>query len=251
MTIFSSLFGGRLDRELGTNDTNLFTTAKRQAAINEAQVEFNDLTECFTKRVTFNCTGGTAEYDLNSSNIGSTDFVRFSAEPVTFIYTDASSNQTFLAGEDTLPRRDIVWLDRHNAGWRNDTHASSVIQLPAYHYLRRDGPALFLGLTPKPCTGSSASAQLLVPYVALPQPMTSTGDEPFTANSSVRVDLRPYHQALVHYAAHQLEKLRRDDQASDRQLQKFLGYVARYMQNMRVKGGRAISQARSYFVRGG
>ena len=42
---------------------------------------------------------------------------------------------------------------------------------------------------------------------------------PFTFNSSVRTDLNTYHQGLVHYAAHQMEKLRKDDQASDRQRQ--------------------------------
>ena len=40
----------------------------------------------------------------------------------------------------------------------------------------------------------------------------------------------PFH-GFVHYAAHQLEKLRRDEQASDRQLQKFLGYVQQYRFN--------------------
>jgi hypothetical protein len=88
-----------------------------------------------------------------------------------------------------------------------------------------------------------------VPYVAFPAPLSSDTSEPFTVNSSVRTDLRPYHQALVHYAAHSLEKLRRDDQASDRQLQKYQGYVARYLSNKRVKGGRAVTQAVAYFNR--
>ena len=47
MTLFSSLYSARLDRELGTDDsTVLFTTARRKAAINEGQAEFADLTEC-------------------------------------------------------------------------------------------------------------------------------------------------------------------------------------------------------------
>jgi hypothetical protein len=62
--------------------------------------------------------------------------------------------------------------------------------------------------------------------------------------------LRPYHQGMVHYAAHQLEKLRRDDQASDRQMQKFMFYVTRYWQAMRRKGGSSLTFARSYFRRG-
>ena len=87
----------------------------------------------------------------------------------------------------------------------------------------------------------------LVPYVARPAVMTSDTNEPFQIGATVRGDLRDYHQALVHFAAHQLEKLRRDDQASDRQLQKFLGYVSRYFQNTRRKGGQVLTLARNYF----
>jgi len=89
----------------------------------------------------------------------------------------------------------------------------------------------------------------LVPYVAKPPVMSNSTSEPFTVSGSVRADLRMYHQASVHYGAHQLEKLRRDDQASDRQLQRFLSYVTRYMQSMRQKGGTALTFARTYFRR--
>lgn len=248
MTQFSSLYTARLDRELGTDDsTVLFTTARRKAAINEAQDEFANLTDCTQRRVTFTVTGGTGEYDLNSASvIPAQDFSGFTKEDVEFVYTDASSNVTRLSGND-LPRRDVHWLNRYEPGWRNDTTASSVQQLPRYYYVRPDGGALYLGFTPIPCTGSSASASVTLPYLGDPSPMTSDTNEPFTFNSSVRLDLRPYHQGLVHYAAYQLEKLRRDDQASNQQLQKFLGYVSRYLQDLRVKGGRSIMTGRSYF----
>jgi hypothetical protein len=250
VTIFSSLYGERLHRELGTDDTAiLFTTARRKQAINEAVAEFAQLTECAQRRATVALTGGTAEYDLNSTVvIPGGDFFAFSKEDVEVTYTDASSNVTRLSG-DRLVRRDVHWLNRYEPDWRSATVASSVQQLPRYYYLRADGPALFLGFTPVPSTGSSASMTASVPYLAIPAALTSGTDEPFTFNSSVRADLRPYHQGLVHYAAAQLEKLRRDDQASDRQLQKFLGYVSRYLANLRVKGGRAIMQGRSYFRR--
>lgn len=250
MTIFSSLYGTRLDRELGTDDsTVLFTTARRQQAINEGLREFADLTECLTRWISITVTGGTNEYDLNSTLlIPAGDFVRFAKEPVEFQYTDASSNVTILTG-DELPRRDIRWLDRYEPGWRLSTTASSVMQLPAYHYVRPDGGAYYLGFTPGPSTGSSASALIRLPYVAAAPVLSSGADEPYTFNSSVRADLRIYHQASVHYGAHQLEKLRRDDQASQMQLEKFLGYVTRYLGNLRVKGGRTISLARSYFRR--
>lgn len=252
MTQFSSLYTAYLDEELGTDDsTVLFTTARRKSAINKGLIEFAHLTECLTRRATVTITGGTREYDLNSTLvIPGGDFQSFTKEDVEFTYTDAASNATILSG-DTLPRRDVHWLNRYEPGWRLSTVASSAAQLPAFYYVRADGPALFLGFTPMPSTGSSASASASVPYIAQPTPLVNSTSEPFTVNSSVRTDLRPYHQALVHHAAHQLEKLRKDDQASQLQMQKFMGYVARYLNNLRVKGGRSIMLARSYFGRVG
>jgi hypothetical protein len=46
---FVTLYGLELDRELGSADrTVLFTTARRKAAINAAQLEWVKRTECFT-----------------------------------------------------------------------------------------------------------------------------------------------------------------------------------------------------------
>lgn len=248
MTLFSSLYGARLDEELGTDDNSvLFTTARRKAAINKGQSEFAELTECLQRTSTVTLTGGTSEYDLNSTVvIPGGDFVRFSKQQVEFRYRDASSNLTILSGDD-LVRRDIDWLNRYEPGWQDSSVASSVAQMPTWYYERLDGGARYLGFTPTPSTGSSASMTALVPYVARPAVMSSDTNEPFQIGAVVRGDLRDYHQALVHFAAHQLEKLRRDDQASDRQLQKFLGYVSRYYQNMRRKGGQSLTLARNYF----
>jgi hypothetical protein len=245
---FSSLYGPRLDEELGTDDNAvLFTTARRKAAINKGIQEFAELTECFVRTSTLAITGGTAEYDMNSTTIiPSGDFVRLSKQQVEFRYVDASSNVTVLTGDD-LPRRDIDWLNRYEPGWQTSTVASSVAQFPSFHYERMDGGARYLGFTPTPSTGSSASATAIVPYVARPPVLTSDTSEPYQVGASVRGDLRDYHQAAVHYGAHQLEKLRRDDQAADRQLQKFLGYVTRFFQNGRIKGGRSLTLARNYF----
>lgn len=250
MTLFSSLYTGRLDRELGTDDsTTLFTTARRKSAVNEAQDQWAELTECLQRQSTLAMTGGTAEYNLNSTTvIADGDYVRLSKEQVQFVYTDASSYVTVLAGDD-LPRREVEWLNRYEAGWQVSTVASSVMQMPDAYYERADGGAKLLGFWPTPSTGSSASMKAIIPYVAKPSPMTSDTNEPFTVSGSVRGDLRPYHQGLVHFAAHLLEKLRRDDQASDRQLQTFLGYVQRYWQNTRVKNGTSLTFTRSYFTR--
>lgn len=251
MTAFSSLYGNRLDEELGSADsTVLFTTERRKAAVNLGLREFADLTECLVRVSSVTVTGGTGEYDLHSTAVlADQDFLRLAADQaVEFHYTDASSFTQYLSGDD-LPERTVRWLDRYEPSWRNSTALSSGMQTPRLFYQRPEGGSWYLGFYPVPSTGSSASAKALVPYVALPAPMTSDTQQPFTVGAAVRHDLRPYHQALVHYAAYQLEKLRRDDQASDRQLQKFMGYVTRYVQSMRKKGGASLTFARQYFRR--
>ena len=250
--IFSSLYGNRLDRELGTADrTNLFTSARRKAAINEAAFEFANLTKCLERRSTITVTGGTGEYDLNSTTVlPNGDFNDFSPDGVEFRYTDASSNVTILA-RDSLPRRDVDWLNQNRPGWRLSTTASTTMLLPEFHYVRNDGAKYLLGFTPVPSTGSSASAEIMLSYIAQSPVMVSDTDSPFTFSGAFRADLNTYHQGLVHYAAHQLEKLRRDDQASQNQLQKFLGYVTRYFSDRRIPGGRQIRQGKNYFRRKG
>ena len=249
MTVFSSLYTARLDTELATDDTaELFTTARRKAAINRGVQEFADLTECFTRVATATITGGTAEYALSSSGvIADGDFVRFAKETVTLTYTDAAGNVTVV---DDLQRRDPVWLDRFEPGWRNSTVSTATgQQLPRYYYERMDGGARVIGFSPTPSTGSSATLTAAIPYVAYPPVLVNDSDEPYSVSTAVRTDLRPFHQAPVHYAAHVLEKLRRDTQESGAQYQQFLAYVEKFKAGMRRKGGNTISVARSYFRR--
>ena len=249
MTLYSSLYGTRLDRELGTDDASiLFTTARRKAAINEGQEQFADLTECLLRRSTLTMTGGTAEYDLNSTTvIPGGDFSRWGKEQVQIRYTDAAGTITVAGGSD-LEHRDVPWLDRFEPGWQHSTVSSATgQQMPRYTYERMDGGARYLGFSPTPSTGSSATMEAVIPYIARPTPMSSDTNEPFTVGGVVRADLRIFHQALVHYAAAQLEKLRRDEQASAGQMQQFMGYVQRFAALMRKRGGETISVARRYF----
>ena len=256
MTQFSSLYGTRLDEELGTDDsTILFTTTRRKSAINRGLKEFANLTECLQRSVQVSVTGGVSEYDVNSTTtIPAGDFNSWSKEPIEYFYTDGASSQTWtLSGDDSLPRRDLRWLDTYQPGWRQSTIASTTMQLPSLHYVRREGGQLligfwpFLGVTDSNSSAAASSASFRLPYLPNVPSLVNDTDQPYTFNGEEASDLDQYHQAAVHYAAHQLEKLRRDDQASDRQLQKFMGYVSRYLQSMRVKGGRAIMQARRYF----
>jgi len=156
---------------------------------------------------------------------------------------------TRLSGDD-LPRRDVRWLDRYRPGWRSSTVAAGVSQLPQFYYVTQDGGAYNLGFTPVPSTGSSASAYATVPYIAACPVLVNDGDIPYTFNSSGRVDLNDFHQALVHYGAAQLEKYRRDWDAVKVQMSFFQGYVARYFTGQRKKGGGSLMQAKNYFASG-
>lgn len=249
MPIFSSLYTTYLTHELGTDDsTTLFTDSRRKRAMKDGIAQFADLAECLVRRSTITITSTGSEYDLNALTNG--DYSRLAAgQSIEFRYVDASSNLTVLAGRDDLPHRTVAFLDNYSPGWQSQA-ASTSQQLPSATYLRPDGSAMFLGFTPPPSSGSSATMTARVPYVPyLPSSAVSTTGEPWTINSSARIDLRPYFMAPVHYAAHQLEKLRRDTEASDRQLQKFLAYVQRYVQQMRPKGGSVLTYARTYFRR--
>jgi hypothetical protein len=243
---FGQLTGPLLDLELNSSDASvLFTSTRRNQAINDAQEEFADLTECWIRQSTVDCSCNTAEYMLLSSGTlsGSTDFVRLAKQGLEYHHTDSNSRLRTVAGDD-FPRRDIEWLNRYEPHWRESTRP---IELPQAYYLRADGGNLYLGLTERPDIGSSETGKVIVPYVARPAPMTSTSAEPFTANSSVRTDLRLYHRALPHYAAYKLLPLIGDLQGANEQLQKFMGYVARYQAAQRPKGGTHVVPARSYF----
>lgn len=243
MTLFSSLYSGRLDRELGTDDsTTLFTSARRKAAVNEGIEQFAELTDCWQRTSSITLISGTAEYDLSTSIVAG-DFVRFSHEQVQFRYTDTSANRQVFAGDDLL-RRDVDWLNRYRPGWQISTLASTLVQLPDVYYLRNDGAKTLLGFSPTPCFGSSnQTADAIVPYSARPVPLTSDTQEPYQSNG----DLRVWHQAVVHYAASQLEKLRRDQPASQNQLQLFILWVQRFQASRRIHNGLGLTMGRSYF----
>lgn len=245
MASFADLYTDAIDTELGSNDSAvLFTTARRKHAVNEGLRQFADLTECLVRQSTVTVTSSGQEYNLNATTvIAAGDFVRVAAQaPVYQTFDSNGSLQMSLAGDEDFPQRDVQWLDAADNGWR-----STSLGTPSAWYLRRDGGALYFGLDCPADVSSNETAQLIIPYVPKPSSMTSDTDVPFTLGGLTRNDLEPYHQGLVHYAAHKLEKLRKDMEASDRQLQAFLGYVQRYIQATRPKGPRAVRTAKSYF----
>lgn len=245
MATFGTLYQSALDVELGSNDSAvLFTTARRQHAINEGYRQFADLTECLTKQSTVTVLSSGQEYNLLSTTVlPDGDFLRIADQAPIFRKFDTSGQVTLvMAGDEDFPQREIQWLDAAQSGWR-----STSLGTPTAWYQRKAGGAFYFGLDCPVDVSSNESAELVIPYVPMPSSLTQSTEVPFTLDGLTRTDLQPYHQALVHYAAHDLEKIRKDPEASDRQLQKFLGYVQRFVMATRPKGPRSLRAGRSYF----
>jgi hypothetical protein len=245
MPTFQQMWQDDLTTELGTNDTSvLFTDARRKHAINQGYRQFADLTECFVKRSSITVSSSAQEFNLNSSAVmaGSSGYLRMAGEGPAYITTDTAGHQQIAAGDD-FPQRAIPYLDSADEGWRSTQTPGE----PSGWYLREDGGRLLLGLDCPADVSTSETAELIVPFVANPSSMTSDTQMPFAESTNYRHDLYPYHQALVHYAAHQMEKLRRDDERAKAQMQLFMSYVQRYTQQHRKKGTNGVRSARSYF----
>ena len=113
-------------------------------------------------------------------------------------------------------------------------------------YLRRDGGVVYFGLHPAPDITGTDTWAILVPYVIVPADMSADADEPFTVSSNARKDLRFWHRALVHYAAYDLEKFRKDVARGSAQLQLFEAELEKYYAAMKPKQGSKVRLARDY-----
>ncbi len=240
MPTLGALSKERLSVELNNGSTQLYTAARRKQAINDAQEEFCDLTECLIRTQTITLSCGTTEYSLLSS----TDFTRLAAQGVEYLRTDSNGLLTQIAGDD-FPRRELPVQHRSEPGWRMSTTPTVA---PTGYYLRGDGGDLRIGLFEPPKVGSSETVVLSVPFVMRPAAMASTAAVPFTVNSTVRTDLTLYHRALPHYAAHVLLPLTGDQNGATAQLQLFNSYVQRYQGNTRPKGGQTVTFATNYLA---
>ena len=247
MPDLSTLSGRLLDNELGSEDsTVLFTTARRQAAVNDGMREFADLTECFRRDAIWTITSTAMFWNL-LTDVGSTDYVRLPTERgATFwVYSSLGSTELRILSGDELPQHSVRFMDIHHPNWQSEqSAASTVYQEPSMYILT--GTNLVFYPRPSTAGGSSAVFQGNVPYVAYPPTMVSSTDVPFTIGGIPRQDLRPYHQGFVHYAAAQLEKLRKNVEGVQQQTQLFLSYVQRYLTANRPRGGTAITTTRQY-----
>lgn len=245
MPQFSQLWGDDLTTELGTNDTSvLFTDARRKHAVNEGLRQFTDLTECVIRQSTLSVSSSAQTFDLlNAAVFTNNDFLRIASQgPIYQVFDSAGSITRTIAGSDDFPQRDIPFLDAAQSGWRSTTPGD-----PSGWYLTEDGGSKYFALDKPANVSTSETAQLTIPYVPRISSLTSDTAIPWTIGGQRRLDLYMYHQASVHYAAHLMEKLRRDQEASDKQLNAFLGYVQRYNAQKPKKGMKAVRTARSYF----
>lgn len=233
---FDQLYGVELTRELGSADTSqLFTTARRKAAINAAQLEWVKRTECFTRQTTIAIVDGTQEYDLETVS----DFLLISAQGVSIAIVKGSTTR-YIEGDD-LKVTTVQRLNQEEPGWRAVSAGT-----PVKVYTRRDGGLRYLGFHPAPDVGSGETWTAIVPYVALAPDLAADADEPFTVSANPVKSLRPWHRALVYYAAFDLEKFRKDAAREQTQLQLWENEIQRFLSAEKPKGGQTIRMARDY-----
>lgn len=238
--IFTDLYGTQLDIELGSADrTQLFTTARRKKAINDAMHNFERITSCTPVQGTIAVVDNVAEYDLL---LAFPNYISLQDQREPAIKIVNGSNTRWIEGEN-LARRTPTWLDREDPGWQADPKGT-----PSFWYLRNDSGHTYVGLdpAPNPAAVSGDVWTLYVPYLAASDDLVNDGDSPFSINGVPFAVLAPYHQALVHYAAGLLEPLRKNYSGAQRQMSLYAGYIAQYETKKRKDGPNQITQRRNY-----
>jgi hypothetical protein len=234
---FDQLYGTELDRELGTADRTVrFTTERRKAAINAAQLEWVERTQCTTRQVPITLVHGQQEYDLDAL---SSDVINLSAQGVS-IKIVGTTGTRYLDGDD-LEITSVNGLNAQNPNWRAESSGT-----PRAIYLRRDGGRAYLGFQPAVSVSGSDVWTALVGVVVIPADLVSDADEPFTINGNPLRMLRPYHRALVHFAACDLEKLRKDAVREAAQLELWENYIIRYEAAQKPKNGQRVRMVKDY-----
>lgn len=217
---FLELYGSGLDIQLASADTQLFTTARRKQAIRDAELAFIRETGCTRKYGSISIVDGTAEYSVATF----TDYLWFAdTERSSIRVKDADGNVRYIQGDD-LKFVTPGWLDTFNPSWREMDAGT-----PTHQYLRVNGGVRYLGCWPAPDVGAGETWSWVVPYVAKPDTLTDDTDVPFSFSNVELPGLEPFHQALVHYAAAQLEPLRKNYDAVKYQMGIFTGFVRRYL----------------------
>lgn len=234
---FLELYGLELDRELGSADRAvLFTLPRRKAGVNAAQLEWVKRTECLRKETTVPLVDGTQEYDLEATI---SDFAWIAKQGVSIKIVSGTTTR-YIEGDD-LRVTSIERLNVEEPGWR-----AVAAGTPTTVYTVRNGGAVNLGFHPKPAITAGDTWTALLPYVLVAADLTADGDVPFTVAANPIQSLRPWHRGLVHFAAFDLEKFRKDVGRQQSQLQLFEAEVERFLTVEKPKGGQRVRMARQY-----
>lgn len=242
MATFLQLYGTKLDRELGSSDrVQLFTVALRKEYVNEGQQKFNEQTGCYTRRATLALSDETSEYDLESSGVLSAEDYLWPSKVGASIKrtVTASGVVSYVEGDDFQ----FITEDELNddlPSWR--AHTAGV---PSHWFLRADAGVYNVGLYVAPDIPATETWQLLWPYVAKPADMSADGDIAFAG----RLALAPYHDAVLHYAAAQCEKLRKNWDGVERQMKMFAAHVAKYKADQAPPRGTQMRFRTNYALR--
>jgi hypothetical protein len=235
---FTQLYGTHLDIELATADrTQLFTTARRKQAVNDGMNAFVRQTGCVKRYGSIALVDSTEEYNVYTTL---TDWIRLAAAPS--ISITSGSTVRYYQGRDDFPRRDPEELDLLEPGWRASSDAT-----PRGWYFRENGGTKLLGVYPPPDITGSDTWAWIVPYIAKPTVLSADGDVPFTISAAVSLQLEPYHQALVHYAAAQLEPLRKNYAAATRQMELYAAYITEYKTQQQHDGPDQVLLLKDYY----
>ncbi len=236
---FLELYGAQLDIQLASSDTTqLFTTARRKKAVNDAMAVFVAETACTRVNGSIAMTDEVGAYDLDVSFSGA--LLRVAAPPS--IHITLGSTVRSLQGPDMLPRREVDEMNVVTPGWRWLSPGT-----PSAWYLEKTGGVYYIGVTPAPSFAVSETWALEVPYIAQPTALSADADVPFTISTNVILTLAPFHQALVHYAASQLEPLRKNYDGAKVQYNQFAAYVDRYLRQQQRDSSPTIQIAHDYY----
>jgi hypothetical protein len=235
--------------ELGADDASaLFTTQQRVDALNLAQGEFARETRCLGFATLWPVT--TWFYDLDTIFGDRTGHLT-----PTVLWLRVRDSQG-VERDTRLEIRAPLWFDRHVPGWRIRAVPDSPGTPQVWSFFGQSAGSAggVILIWPPPAAPSTETWSLLVQCAVQPLPMTDGSHEPFRnviTDTAAAAWLRPYHWALAHRAAAELEYLRKDTVAIQRQLAQYQGYTQQVTIAARHRGGRQIVTGyREYFRRG-
>lgn len=240
---FLELYGVELDRVLSTTDrTVLFTTARRQRAINAGMLKFVSMTKCTRAWGTIAMTDDVYEYDLV---LYFPDYIEMLGEPSIKVVSSGGVYTRWIEGDD-LPRTDPQLADRESPGWREWNSAT-----PQGWYTRVDNGVTWIGTKYAPDITSGDTWTFYVPFLKKPTALANDLDYPYTLSGNVMSNLSVYDEAIVYYAASLLEPLRKGYAQAANFGKQFAGVVAQFLQDQEQQQPSRVSVLRDYYRESG